>query len=48
MAAGAENTQHVGMRSRLVLWIPRILGILVCVFLGVFSLDAFGNGKTVI
>lgn len=34
-------------RSRkLLLWSPRILAILVCLFLGLFALDAFGNGKT--
>ena len=33
--------------SKLLLWSPRVLGILVCVFLGLFSLDAFENGKTV-
>lgn len=29
---------------KLLLWSPRILGILVAVFLGVFALDAFGEG----
>jgi hypothetical protein len=29
----------------LVLWIPRVLGILVSVFLGAFALDAFSAGK---
>jgi glucose-6-phosphate-specific signal transduction histidine kinase len=29
-----------------LLWGPRILAILVCLFLGLFALDAFGNGKT--
>ena len=34
-------------RSRNMLqWSPRILGILVSLFLGVFSLDAFGSGRT--
>ena len=33
-------------RSELLLWSPRILGILVCVFLSVFALDAFEGGKT--
>jgi hypothetical protein len=32
--------------SMLLLWSPRIFGILVCLFLGLFALDAFGNGKT--
>ena len=27
-------------------WSPRILGILVCLFLALFSLDAFGPGKS--
>lgn len=31
---------------RLVVWGPRILGILVCLFLSLFALDALGNGKT--
>ena len=31
---------------KLIQWGPRILGILVCLFLGTFSLDAFGPGKT--
>lgn len=29
---------------KLLLWSPRILGILVAAFLGVFALDAFGEG----
>lgn len=29
---------------KLLLWSPRILGILVAVFLGVFALDAFDEG----
>ena len=33
--------------SKLLLWSPRVLGIAVCVFLSLFSLDAFGNGKAV-
>ena len=34
-------------RSRKLLkWSPRILGILASLFLGLFSLDAFGPGKT--
>jgi hypothetical protein len=32
--------------GKLLQWSPRILGILVCLFLGLFSLDAFGPGKT--
>jgi glucose-6-phosphate-specific signal transduction histidine kinase len=34
--------------SKLLLWSPRVLGILVCLFLSVFALDAFQGGKTVI
>jgi glucose-6-phosphate-specific signal transduction histidine kinase len=34
-------------RSGIVLlWSPRILGILVCLFLGLFSFDTFGGAKT--
>lgn len=32
--------------DKLLLWSPRILGILVSVFLSLFALDAFGQGKT--
>jgi hypothetical protein len=34
--------------GKLLLWSPRILGILVCLFLSLFALDAFGGGKTFI
>ena len=34
--------------DKLLLWSPRILGILVCLFLSLFALDAFGGGKTFI
>ena len=30
---------------KLMLWSPRVLGILVALFLAVFALDAFGEGK---
>ena len=30
---------------RLAFWAPRIIGILVSLFMGVFALDAFGPGK---
>lgn len=30
---------------RLLLWTPRVLGILVSLFIGVFALDAFSAGK---
>jgi fatty-acid desaturase len=32
--------------SKMLLWSPRVLGILVCFFLSLFSLDAFGSGKS--
>lgn len=32
--------------GKLVQWSPRILGILVCLFLGLFSLDAFEGQRT--
>ena len=31
--------------GRLLLWTPRVLGILVSLFIGMFALDAFGEGK---
>ena len=31
--------------DRLLLWSPRVLGILVSMFIGVFALDAFTEGK---
>jgi hypothetical protein len=31
--------------GRLLLWSPRILGILVSLFIGLFALDAFSQGK---
>jgi hypothetical protein len=34
--------------GKLLLWSPRIFGILVCLFLSLFALDAFGGGKTFI
>jgi hypothetical protein len=36
------------MSSRVLLLIPRALGILVCLFVGAFSLDAFANGKSIV
>jgi len=33
------------LSSRFLLWSPRILGILVCSFVSLFALDAFGGGK---
>jgi hypothetical protein len=33
--------------TALLLWSPRVLGILVCLFLSLFALDAFGDGKSV-
>ena len=32
--------------DKLLLWSPRVLGILMCLFLSAFALDAFGEGKT--
>jgi hypothetical protein len=29
----------------LLLWAPRILSLVICAFLGLFALDAFGPGK---
>ena len=34
--------------ARLLLWSPRVLGIVVCLFLSLFALDAFSEGKTFI
>jgi hypothetical protein len=31
--------------GRLLLWSPRILGVLVSMFIGMFALDAFNEGK---
>jgi len=31
--------------ARLLLWVPRVLGVLVSVFIGMFALDAFSGGK---
>ena len=33
------------LSGRLLLWSPRILGILVSLFIGMFALDAFSHGK---
>jgi hypothetical protein len=36
----------VTMRSdTLLIWTARVLGVLVCAFLSLFALDAFGGGK---
>ena len=32
--------------ARLLLWTPRLLGILMCVFLGLFALDEFDEAKS--
>jgi hypothetical protein len=32
--------------GRLLMWSPRILGILVSLFIGMFALDAFSQGKS--
>jgi len=34
------------MPGKLLLWSPRILGVMVCLFLSIFALDAFESGKT--
>jgi hypothetical protein len=34
--------------ARVLLWSPRVLGILLSVFLAMFALDAFSEGKTFI
>jgi hypothetical protein len=31
---------------KFALWAPRVLGVLVCAFLSLFALDAFGGGKS--
>lgn len=31
--------------ARLLLWAPRVLGIAVCLFIGMFALDAFSEGR---
>ncbi len=31
-----------------LLWAPRVLGVLVCIFLSLFALDAFKDGKPVV
>ena len=31
--------------DRLLLWTPRVLGILVSLFIGIFALDAFSEGQ---
>jgi hypothetical protein len=31
-----------------LLWVPRIAGIAMGLFLGIFALDAFGEGKTLV
>jgi len=35
------------MRSHIIRWLPRVFGVLVCVFLGMFSLDAFASGRPI-
>ena len=32
------------MGTKMLLWTPRVLGIAVCAFLGIFALDAFSEG----
>ena len=33
------------MTATLLLWVPRVLGVAVCLFLGMFALDAFSERK---
>ncbi len=40
--------KNCDMRTRLLRWLPRMLGILVCLFLSMFSLDAFSDGKSIV
>ena len=35
------------MRPHIIRWLPRVLGILVCVFLGMLALDAFASGRPI-
>ena len=30
----------------LLIWTPRVLGVLVCAFLSLFALDAFSGGRS--
>lgn len=34
--------------EQLILWLPRILGVAVGLFIGLFALDAFSGGKPVV
>ena len=34
--------------GRLLLWTPRVLGILLSMFIGIFALDAFGQGAPIL
>ena len=34
-----------GKSARLLLWTPRVLGLALCVFIGLFALDAFSEQK---
>ena len=36
------------MSNRLLLWGPRVLGVLLSFFIGVFALDAFGPAKPIL
>jgi hypothetical protein len=38
----------MGRSSGLVVWTPRILGIVVSLFIGMFALDAFSQGQPVL
>ena len=45
--AGRRLRYLCAMERHARVWAPRIVGILVCVFLGLFALDAFEDGMTV-
>ena len=45
---GPVGAVMFSMPDRLLLWTPRILGILVSVFIGVFALDAFSPARPIL
>jgi hypothetical protein len=44
--AGLLEVVMTKRSGRLLLWSPRILGVLVCLFLSLFALDSFGPDKS--
>jgi general stress protein CsbA len=44
--AGAEEVVMASRADALALWAPRVAGILLCLFLSLFALDAFGGSRT--